>query len=107
MPKPFQRTSRYKRKSVRVPSGRPKQRFVERKNKPVHVCAICKSPLTAVSEEGAKTEKRPSRKFAGVLCHVCLDRVLRYASRIHDGTIKMDDVPIKFRQFVSMVDLNE
>ena len=103
MVKPFQRSSRYKRKSVRVPSGEAKQRFVERTKKKVHVCAICKAPLQAVKESGSKTEKRPTRMFAGVLCHTCLDRVIRYATRINDGIITMDDVDIKYRPYVSLL----
>jgi len=72
---------------VRTPKG--KNVFRERKKKPNKAhCGRCKKPLGGVESripsemrKLAKSEKIPTRKYAGVLCANCLEKLLRYKVR--------------------------
>ncbi len=103
MPKRFQRSSRYKRVKVRVPSGEVRERFVRREAKDKGRCAVCGQPLRGVSSKGAKSEKKPSRKFAGTLCHRCTAVVIRYAVRLKEGSMALEDVPLKYVPYLPKI----
>ena len=103
MPKRFQRSSRYKRVKVRVPSGEVRERFERRKAKEKASCAICGRPLQGVAHKGAKTQKRPSRKYAGTLCHECTAIVIRYAVRLKEGSMSLEEVPLKYVPYLPRI----
>jgi len=102
MPKRFQRSSRYKRVKVRVPSGEVRERFERRSGKPKATCAICGQPLRGVGE-GSRSERKPTRKFAGTLCHRCAAVVIRYAVRLKEGSMALEDVPLKYVPYLPKI----
>jgi ribosomal protein L34E len=65
-------------------------------------CSVCGSKLTG--EKGrAKSMKRASRAFGGVLCAKCSFEVLKLVGKIRGGHIKLDDVDLERRKFVEQM----
>ena len=69
---------RMKKMKVRVPGGEVRTRFKKRKVKKAK-CSVCGKTLHGVAtgrkvelSKLSKTEKRPNRPFAGVLCSSCM-----------------------------------
>jgi large subunit ribosomal protein L34e len=64
-------------------------------------CAICRSELNGIStaNRGRSTASN-SRKFGGVLCASCSATVIKLASRIEHGEMKMNDIGVRERAFV-------
>ncbi|MEW5997076.1 MAG: 50S ribosomal protein L34e [Candidatus Micrarchaeota archaeon] len=83
----------------RVPSGESREYFRRRQKKPKASCALCRSALRGIGS-GAKTERRPNRKFAGNLCHRCSARILVEAQRVREKTKSLDDVELLYRKYV-------
>jgi large subunit ribosomal protein L34e len=74
------------------------------------ICAICHTNLHAVprrrpSEMGklSKTEKRPERMFAGVLCHDCVSRLLKQKVRMSANSLKREDVSLTDLKYIAMI----
>lgn len=84
----------------RVPSGKSREYYSRRKGKGKAHCGICGEELGGVAEKGAKSSRRPERKFGGVLCHKCQARVVTEASRVREKAKSMDDVDIIYRKYV-------
>ncbi len=97
------RTRKVVKEWVRTPGGRLVLHVYRKKAKGKAKCALCKSELHGVSMEGAKSQKRVTRIFGGHLCHKCTERLITLATRVKEGTIKMDDVPISMREFVDVL----
>lgn len=99
MPRPTLRTS--KRVSVRTPGGRIVKHRVSKKA-PLMRCAVCKCSLqgTTPAPRLAKSVRKPSRTFAGTLCASCVKRVLQYVSRVNEKFVRLQDVPLRYRNFV-------
>ncbi|MEZ0289705.1 MAG: 50S ribosomal protein L34e [Sulfolobales archaeon] len=82
MPRPAYRSRSYKRIKVRVPSGEMRIHY-ERRKSFIPRCARCGAPLGGVPRKSSelrklpKTMKRPERMFGGVLCHKCLEELLK------------------------------
>ncbi|MGC9148515.1 MAG: 50S ribosomal protein L34e [Sulfolobales archaeon] len=82
MPRPMYRSRSLKRVKVRVPSGVSVIHY-ERRKSFVPRCARCGAILGGVPRKPSehrklsKTMKRPERIFGGVLCHKCLEEVLK------------------------------
>ena len=101
MPKPFQRSSSFKKVYVRVPSGETRVRFERRRKKGKAHCAICRRALHGVhSERGAKTKNRPTRGYAGVLCPSCAETVLKYAVMLKAKAISLEQIPFKYHDYL-------
>ncbi|NPA77181.1 MAG: hypothetical protein GXN93_05535 [Candidatus Diapherotrites archaeon] len=91
----------------RTPGGRVVTHF-RREKTSKQVCAICGAPLHGVPHgkrpsevrKLAKTERRPERIFAGVLCAACTRRVLEEAFYVKHGVKDMSDVDMVLRPFV-------
>ncbi|MGC8479681.1 MAG: 50S ribosomal protein L34e [Candidatus Micrarchaeia archaeon] len=101
MPKPMQR-SRSKRRVQRVTkSGKKVIHYVRRKNNFPH-CAICKAELNGISitRTGGKSRRTNARLFGGVLCSSCTSSVVKAASRIEHGEMKLNDISIKQKAYV-------
>lgn len=82
MPRPALRSRSYKRIKVRVPSGETRVHY-ERRKSFVPRCARCGAILGGVPRKPSehrrlpKTMKRPERPFGGVLCHRCLEEIIK------------------------------
>ncbi|HDN83335.1 MAG TPA: 50S ribosomal protein L34e [Candidatus Altiarchaeales archaeon] len=87
MVRPQLRSRSVKKVKCRTPGGRIVIHY--RKEKPSkHVCGRCGRLLSGVPNDIpskvrklSKTEKRPSRAYAGVLCSNCVEELLRYQTR--------------------------
>jgi large subunit ribosomal protein L34e len=105
MASPIQRHLKAVRR--RTPGGRVVTHYRKEKTSK-HVCAICGAPLHGVPHgrrpaevrKLAKSERRPERIFAGVLCARCTRRVLMEAFFIKHGIKEMKDVDMVLRPFV-------
>ena len=62
-------------------------------------CAICVKPLGGVPRlklKKSKTQKRPERRFGGVLCGNCCTQIIKEKMRLGSGNISESEVD--FRQ---------
>ncbi len=87
MPRPALRTGSRRRVFVRTPGGETVIHYEKRKPGPAR-CAICGRPLAGVPRlrsvelrQLARTRKRPERIYGGVLCHECLEKLLKKTIR--------------------------
>ncbi len=82
-------------------SGRKVIHYERRKNNFPH-CAICKIELNGISlkKTGGKTRRSNSRLFGGVLCSGCASEVIKVASRIEQGDMKLNDISIRQKAYV-------
>jgi ribosomal protein L34E len=82
----------------------PKNRHVvhyKRKSDSLPRCAMCRSELNGISlRPKGKSMATNSRKFGGVLCSSCTGKVIKLASRIEQGEMKLNDISIVDRAFV-------
>lgn len=107
MPVPKNRSSAVRRIYRRVQSGRAAIHYRRKKKEGRHHCAVCKSILSGVTTapRTSKSERVPSRKFAGVLCHGCAEHVIVLASRLKGGSITPGDVEVRYKSYVERVKL--
>lgn len=82
----------------------PKNRHVihyRRKLGSIPHCAICDRELNGIQvKHRDKSTATNSRKFGGVLCASCTGNVIKLASRIEQGEMKLNDISIVDRAFV-------
>jgi len=84
----------------------PKGRHVihyERKKASMPHCGICKAELSGISINGrakGKSLKSNSRIFGGALCGRCTSQVVKYASRVEHGEMKLSDIGIRQRAYI-------
>jgi ribosomal protein L34E len=84
----------------------PKNRHVihyERKPGSKPHCAICDAELNgipAVRNAKGRTLNSNARKFGGVLCAKCSASVIKLASRIEQGEMKLNDIGTVQRNYV-------
>ena len=87
MPRPNKRSRSLRRVHVRVPSG--KSKLVYKKRSPSKaVCCSCgnglhgtPNKLVAIMRNMPKSQKRPERKYGGVLCSKCTKKEIKKTSR--------------------------
>lgn len=92
---------RFRSKGVRKVKGKGGKfpfRYVRKEGR-LACCPLCGVKL-AVRREGAKSKKRPSRVFGGVLCSRCSFDVVKLSAKIVGGQIKLEDVDMERRKFV-------
>ncbi len=102
MPKPMHRSTSFRRLHRVTPSGRKVIHF-ERKPAAIPHCAICGSELNGISRSRhskGRTLRSNSRIFGGVLCSGCSSEVIKSASRIEHGEMKLNDISIRQRAYV-------
>ena len=82
MPAPRYRSRTLRRVHVRTPGGKSKVQYKKRKPS-IAKCGKCGAKLKGVARERpykmtkmAKTRKRPSRPYGGVLCSGCLKKLV-------------------------------
>lgn len=87
MPRPHHRTRSLRKLRVRLPGGETVTHYEKRRPGPAR-CAICGRPLNGVPRLRPvelralpKTAKRPERPYGGVICHSCLEKLLKKAIR--------------------------
>ncbi|MCL5427955.1 MAG: 50S ribosomal protein L34e [Candidatus Marsarchaeota archaeon] len=94
--------SRSRRRLQRVtPKRRSVIHYRRRANSMPH-CAICKAELNGItlSRSGGRSRRTNSRLFGGVLCAKCTSDIVKAASRIEQGNMKLNDIGIGQRAFV-------
>ena len=87
------RTSSVRKVAKRL-SKSVKIQYKRRKAKPKYRCAICGRVIKVRG-------RMHGRLFAGVLCHVCTDQVVRYAAQAKDEGL--DSIPITYRPYVEVL----
>ncbi len=82
----------------------PKNRHVvhyARRQPSIPHCAICRAELNGISRTNrGKSTTTNARKFGGVLCASCSANVIKLASRIEHGEMKLNDIGIRERAYV-------
>ncbi len=75
-------------------------------------CAVCSAKLNAVPSAGvagmrklAKTEKRPERKFGGVLCSDCTRQIVKEKIRLQEGTISPAEIDLRHMKYIKALKL--
>lgn len=88
MVKPMLRTRSRKRVQKRTPGGRVVTHYKAEKAK-AKTCARCGEALSGVANATnselsklSKSEKIPTRAYAGVLCQGCVESLYRYSTRL-------------------------
>ena len=107
MPVPKNR-SRSVRKIVRkTQAGKVAIHYRRRDKEGKHSCAVCGKVIQGVTTARglSRSERVPSRKFAGALCHDCVSHVIVLASRIKGGMLAPTDVEVKYKRYVESVKL--
>lgn len=85
-----------------TPKGRHVIHYKRKANSMPH-CSICRAELSGISIDGkskGKSLRTNARIFGGVLCARCTSEVVKYASRVEHGELKMSDVGIKHRAYI-------
>ncbi|PIT84406.1 50S ribosomal protein L34e [Candidatus Micrarchaeota archaeon CG10_big_fil_rev_8_21_14_0_10_45_29] len=102
MPLPKNRSNSVRKIKYRAPDGTSRVRYRRRKKGKTHRCAISGEKLTGVhsTQSVAKTKRRPTRPFGGRLSPSVSRKVLKLRSRLAEGEITMDEVPIEFLPYM-------
>lgn len=88
MPRPKYRSRSLRRVQKKMPGGKTKQVYVERKPK-THKCAKCGKDLKGIPRLGSekakntpKTKKRAERPYGGFLCAACAREKIKKEARL-------------------------
>ena len=103
MPRRKDRSTSIKRIVRRVPSGDSRIRFKRESSEGRHHCALCFAALPGVQNTGSKTQKRPERKFGGMLCPTCTALVIKEATRVKEGVKTIEEVEIRLQKYVKAI----
>jgi len=70
-------------------------------------CGLCAAKLHGVPRKSvaqlkklSKVEKRPERKFGGVLCHNCVAAIIKESARLASGSLTRRDVDLRHLQYM-------
>lgn len=102
MTKPMHRSSSYRKLDRVTPSGRHVIHYERKKNSMPH-CAICRAELNGISisrNAKGRSRKTNSRIFGGVLCSTCTGEVIKLASRIENGEMRVNDISMRHKTYV-------
>ena len=102
MPLPKNRSNSVRKIHVRVPKRGHVIHYKRRIKGNVHADAISGERLQGVhSRQGnAASSKVPNRKFGGNLSSATSSRVIKFASRVKEGAITLDDVDVRLLSHV-------
>lgn len=74
------------------------------------ICALCGTKLHGVPRKGkaelsklSKTQKRPERKFGGVLCSSCVTQLVKEKTRLQAGVIGEEEVSLMHLKYIRMM----
>ena len=72
-----------------------------------HICAICGNVLHGKPRgkpfkiaKLAKSERKPTRPFGGMLCSPCSRHIIKLRAQLKGGLIKSEDIPISLGGYV-------
>ncbi len=102
MPTPKQRSRSQRRLSRVTPKGRNVVHYERRKGSFPH-CALCGAELNGIktsTHAKGRSLRTNSRKFGGVLCAGCASNVIKLASRIEQGEMRLNDISVRQKEFV-------
>jgi large subunit ribosomal protein L34e len=102
LPKPMHRSSSFRRLDRVTPIGRHVIHY-ERKSAGMPHCAICGGELNGIyhgKKIVSKSRKTNARIFGGVLCATCTGEVIKLASRIENGEMRVKDIGVRHKAFV-------
>jgi len=107
MPVPKNRSSSVRRIFRKTQKGKIAIHYRRKKKEGRHHCAVCGGILQGVTTARglARSERVPSRKFAGVLCHNCVSKVIVLASRVKGGQLPANEVEVRYKRYVDAVKL--
>ncbi len=96
------RSRSYRRLARVTRSGRHVMHYERRKASMPH-CAICGNELNGINigkNANGRSRKSNSRIFGGVLCASCTGEVVKLASRIENGEMRVNDIGMKQKAYV-------
>jgi ribosomal protein L34E len=101
---PRLRSKSKKRGAVRTPTGRKTLHF-KGKRPGKASCRICGALLggVSVSHRATRSEKGPSRMFAGELCGSCVGRLVSLKARIAHGAAAQHDASLAQQKYLKMM----
>ncbi len=102
MPRPMYRSRSYRKLDRVARSGKHVIHYKRKVAKLPH-CGICKKELNGISiskNVKGKSRRSNSRIFGGVLCAKCSSNVVKLASRIENGEMKLTDIKVKEKNYV-------
>jgi large subunit ribosomal protein L34e len=102
VPKPMHRSRSYRRLDRVTPSGRHVTHH-ERKKASMPHCAICAAELNGINigkNANGRSRRTNSRIFGGVLCANCTAEVVKLASRIENGEMRVNDIGMRQKTYV-------
>ena len=102
MPLPKNRSNSVRKLHVRAPKRGHVIHYKRRIKGNTHADAITGERLQGVnSKQGrAASNKVPNRKFGGNLSSATSSRVIKFASRVKEGVMKLDDVDVRLLSHV-------
>jgi ribosomal protein L34E len=101
MPLPKNRSTSMRKIHVRTPKGKAIH-YKRRIKVKSHSCAVTGTRLQAVNSGHciAASHRRPNRKFGGNLSSSVSSRVIKFASRVKEGAMKIEDVDVRLQSHV-------
>jgi large subunit ribosomal protein L34e len=110
MPRPAHRSRSRRKIFYRAPSGETRVRYEKKKTGKIK-CGLCGAQLHGVPHGKRpvevrklnKSRKRPERMFGGVLCHKCLERVLKTRELVKTGHKDIKDVEPIIRPYIEAI----
>ncbi len=94
------RSGSFRRLDRVTPKGRHVLHF-DRRAVSFPRCPICRSELNGISHtHRGRSTVTNARKFGGALCAACASNVIKLASRIEQGEMKLNDIGIAERKYV-------
>ena len=102
MPLPKNRSTSVRKIHVRTPKRGHVIHYKRRVKGNTHVDAITGERLQGVNSKQGKaaSNKVPNRKFGGNLSSSTSSRVIKFAARVKDGSMKLDDVDVRLLSHV-------
>ncbi|MBS3060801.1 MAG: hypothetical protein J4432_04820 [DPANN group archaeon] len=101
MTKVMHRNKRLRNISYRTPGNDTRKRYV-RKVTTIVKCGNCKTALHGATslKSASKTQKTPTRVYAGELCHTCTEQILKIKTRINEKTLAIESVEPRYRKYI-------
>jgi ribosomal protein L34E len=102
MPLPKNRSNSMRKIHVRVPKRGHTIHYKRRVKGNAHSCGITGERLAGVNSRQGKyaSSKVPNRKFGGNLSSAASSRVIKFASRVKEGSMKLEDVDVRLLSHV-------
>ena len=101
MPRPAERTTKRRKIFKKTTSGKVKK-ITKRRITTKVKCGICKKTLQGSTSlrKASKSQKHPSRKFAGHLCHKCTTHLIKLQTRVNEKTLAKKDIEPIYKRYI-------